>query len=70
MEQEPNYLTAQEMKDIISTLEGLNAVGVSNTYIGEVNVYDTNGEPLGHISFRDLSYVFIPGAGLPEKDED
>lgn len=61
MDTDPNYMTIEEMKDLIQILEGLNTVSVAHLYLDEVIVRDSNGDCLGKIGFREPGYVFIPG---------
>lgn len=58
---EPNYITVKEMQSVILILEGLNAVSVAEIYLDEVTVFDTNGDTLGKIAYREPGYVFFPG---------
>jgi hypothetical protein len=61
MDNDPNYLTSNELSALIVLLDGLNAVNISKIFVDEVVVRDSNAESLGKVIYRDAGYVFIPG---------
>lgn len=57
-----NYMTSQEMQGVTHLLGSFTVAHktaqVRGVSIGDVIVYDSNGESLGVITFEDGQYVF------------
>ena len=57
-----NYLTGSELRKVADLVEALNAAGADPLILGAVDVYDSNGEVVGKISYQaEVGYVFVFG---------
>jgi len=62
-----NYVTSSELRDIaliadnIQELDSRLRTGAAEVSLGDITLYDVNGDPLGYLHYDDSVWAFISG---------